>query len=140
VAAKGTDSVDAFRHPPQPLTRRHGPTGYADYQSYRPWLRDEFTFRCVYCLIREQWGRVTGEFDLDHFLPQASHPDKGADYLLYACRPCNLRKRDDVLLGYPDDLPDLRASHAPHNTRPEGIEESYFARRERRELPEQYVE
>ena len=53
---------------PAPHLRRHGPMGYADYASYRPWLRDEFSFRCVYCLLREQWGRVRGLFDLDHFL------------------------------------------------------------------------
>ena len=82
---------DAFRYPNVPLARRHGPEGYADYRSYRPWLRDEFAFRCVYCLIREQWGRVSGEFDLDHFLPQASHPDQTIEYdnLVYACHTCN---------------------------------------------------
>ena len=28
-------------------SRRHGPLGYLNYSSYRPWLRDEFQFRCV---------------------------------------------------------------------------------------------
>jgi hypothetical protein len=39
----------------------------------------------VFCLLREQWGRVRGEFDLDHFVPQVQNPDKEADYddLLY---------------------------------------------------------
>lgn len=75
--------------------RRHGPAGYG-YASYRPWLRDEFTFRCVYCLLREEWGRLTGEFDLDHFIPQANRPDLAAEYenLVYACHTCNLRKSD----------------------------------------------
>jgi hypothetical protein len=45
--------------------------------SYRPWLRDEFTFRCVYCLLRKQWGRVTGEFDVEHFRPLANSPELG---------------------------------------------------------------
>lgn len=49
-----------FNYPDAPHRRRHGPRGYADYASYRPWLRDEFTFRCVYCLLREQWGLVRG--------------------------------------------------------------------------------
>lgn len=35
--------------------RRHGPRGYADLRHFKPWLRDEFQFRCVYCLIRERW-------------------------------------------------------------------------------------
>ncbi len=76
--------------------RRHGPDGYAKYDSYRPWLRDEFTFRCVYCLKREQWGQVTGEFDIDHFQPQRRRPDRAADYpnLVYSCRRCNGVKLD----------------------------------------------
>ena len=184
----------AFRYPPQPLGRRH-----ANYRSYRPWLRDEFSFRCVYCLIREQWGRVTGEFDLEHFLPQIRSPERAAEYdnLFYACRSCNLRKSRmtvpdpgealtsesvrvypdgmvagltpdaqriirvlclnspalarwrrtwiriielageqdprlfQELMGYPEDLPDLRSCRAPANTRPEGIGG---------ELPDTYVE
>jgi hypothetical protein len=55
-----------FTYPAVPHIRRHGPQGYAHYSSYRPWLRDEFRFRCVYRLLREQWGRVAGIFDLDH--------------------------------------------------------------------------
>ncbi len=45
--------TDPFAYPPAPHVRRNGPQGYADYQSYRPWLRDEFSFRCVCCLLRE---------------------------------------------------------------------------------------
>ena len=40
---------------------------------------------------------------------------------------------------YPDDLPDLAALRPPGgNTRPEGITESYFERRERGDLPDIY--
>lgn len=76
--------------------RRHGPRGYANYEGYRPWLRDEFTFRCAYCLKREQWGPITGEFDIDHFQPQRLRPDLAADYtnLVYACRRCNTVKSE----------------------------------------------
>ena len=41
-------------------------------------------------------------------------------------------------LGFPPDLDDLRRLKPPTNRRPEGIEEGYFARRERGELPEIY--
>ena len=51
-----------FDYPANRQERRHGPSGYASYESYRPWLRDEFEFRCVYCLKRETWGQVTGDF------------------------------------------------------------------------------
>jgi hypothetical protein len=33
-----------FTYPATPEGRRRGPGGYADYESYRPWLRDEFAF------------------------------------------------------------------------------------------------
>jgi hypothetical protein len=84
----------AFAYPSGPLARRHGPAGYFDLQSFRPWLRDEFSFRCVYCLIREQWGKQFGEFDLEHFVPVSQSQDSSLDYdnLLYSCHPCNLRK------------------------------------------------
>lgn len=199
--------LDAFRYPSGPHARRHGPDGYADNLSYRPWLRDEFNFRCVYCLIREQWGRVTGEFDIDHFVPQGVYCGHALEYdnLLYACRTCNLRKGSGLLpdparsltsenvrvypdgsiagltpdaarlvrvlclnstrwkqwrrmwiriielaaehdrvllktlLGLPEDLPNLKQCRAPHNTRPDGIEKSWFCRRERGEVPEFFL-
>jgi len=83
-----------FTYPTEPHARRHGPQGYADYESYRPWLRDEFAFRCVYCLFREVWGQLRGLHAIDHFLPVASRPDLALDYdnLLYACISCNLGK------------------------------------------------
>jgi hypothetical protein len=196
-----------FDYPTTPLVRRHLPVGYADYASFRPWLRDDFNFRCVYCLRREQWGRMSGEFEMDHFLPVTQYPDQATEYdnLLYACSTCNNRKRSHIipdptqflmaglltifedgsilghtaeacrlirlldldgpdatdframwigiirlakrydtallqrLLGFPDDLPDLSQLRPPGgNRRPEGIEQSYFARRERGELPDTY--
>src|SRR5205814_6335056 len=86
--------MTAFLYPAQPHVRRHGPEGYADPESYRAWLRDEFTFRCVYCLLREQWGRVRGTFDIDHFLPVSLHPERERTYdnLLDACAACNAAK------------------------------------------------
>jgi hypothetical protein len=45
--------MPAFTYPAEPHLRRHGPQGYVDAASYRPWLRDDFAFRCVYCLFRE---------------------------------------------------------------------------------------
>ena len=86
--------MSPFTYPPEPHVRRHGPQGYADAASYRPWLRDEFTFRCVYCLFREQWGSLRGTFDVEHFRPIASHPGhtRSYDNLLYGCSACNVGK------------------------------------------------
>src|SRR6516162_3084584 len=89
----------AFSYPASPHMRRHGPRGYHDHESYRPWLRDEFTFRCVYCLLREQWGLVRGVFDIDHFLPVANYPDQRLAYdnLLYGWVTCNAAKGKQVV-------------------------------------------
>lgn len=40
-----------------------------------------------------------------------------------------------MLLGFPDDLPNLNQCRAPRNERSDGIAQSCFARRERGELP-----
>jgi hypothetical protein len=86
--------MNPFRYPAAPQVRRHGPCGYADVESYRPWLHDEFAFRCGYCLFREQWGRVKAGFALDHFLPVSVHPEHQGNYdnLVYACVACNQSK------------------------------------------------
>ena len=196
-----------FTYPPEPHVRRHGPQGYADAASYRPWLRDEFTFRCVYCLFREQWGRLRGTFEVEHFRPIASHPGDALSYdnLLYGCSACNVGKgkqlvpdpltalvcgdvwvnedgtiegrtrqarrlirvlglddreytefrlvwleivglaaREDPelyrkLMGFPNDLPNLARLRPPGgNSRPEGIEQSYFVQKKKAILPETY--
>ena len=52
------------------------------------------------------------------------------------------RRRPDlchVWLGFPDDLPNLESLRPPGgDTRPDGIEQSHFRRRERGELPATY--
>lgn len=195
-----------FDYPEPRDCRRHGPDGYASCESYRRWLRDEFDFRCAYCLKRETWGQITSEFELDHFRPQSANPRLRLDYenLVYACRRCNAVKgeqstRDPFLLlqatratshpdgslrsldcetlrlieqldlnsprlkewrvmwrrivalakehdprlhsqlvAFPKDLPDLKKLKPPHNTRKQGLDQCWFALRERGELPAAY--
>ena len=195
-----------FVYPAMRGQRRHGPAGYAEYTKYRPWLRDEFDFRCVYCLKRETWGQVTFDFELDHFKPQSLNPHLKLAYhnLVYACRRCNAVKHEQAvsdpfilltgsrvttlvdgslkardietdrlirqldlnspklnrwrvmwmrivdlakdrdrnlylqLVGFPDDLPNVARLRPPRNDREEGIEESWFARRRRGQLPDAY--
>lgn len=195
-----------FDYPESRSDRTHGPAGYSSYESFCPWLRDEFTFRCVYCLKRETWGQVTGEFELDDFEPQSLAPDRKFDYvnLVYACRRCNAVKLDQSiadpltmlssnvvvvlpdgviqsnvpevkrliqqidlnsptlrrwrvmwmrivdlaqerdadlyqqLTGFPENLPNLGRLRPPTNSRPDGIEISWYAKRRRGELPESY--
>lgn len=88
----------SLRIPATEHRRRHGPRGYLDYRAYKPWLRDEFAFRCIYCLCRERWcANGHEEFAVDHLVPRAALPNDLADYdnLLYACQSCN-RNRQDV--------------------------------------------
>ena len=101
--------MDAYRYPSRRHRRKHGPRGYRNAIEFRPWLRDEFLFRCIYCLEREQWVNRIGHFHGDHFLPVADHPDLALEYdnLLYVCQACNFRKgKQDV----PDPLRVLLSS------------------------------
>ena len=200
-------ATSAFQYPSAPHVRRHGPAGYASVESYREWLRDEFCFRCVFCLRREQWGPRTAAFHIEHLVPQKLAPELAYEYNthLYACARCNsvknarlrvpdptvvafgqcvrirsdgqietlndvgeclvdllaLDNRDlvqyrrlmlDMLsllcrtkrsayiewMQFPSDLPDLSSKPAPRNSRPQGITESWFARKRRGELPDTY--
>ncbi|ETX03548.1 MAG: hypothetical protein ETSY1_46895 (plasmid) [Candidatus Entotheonella factor] len=193
-----------FVYPQQIPGRKHGPQGYAYYEAYRDWLRDEFSFRCAYCLMREPWLRGSSGFQIDHSIPQAQYPAGILDYdnLVYTCPWCNQAKagiavpnpaevaygkalqvnedgiiqaKNDLglllieglkldhpeltsqrrlvlrivrlaeaknsvsvilnLLGYPDDLPNLRRKRPPAgNTRPDGIHSSCYQLRYRGEL------
>jgi HNH endonuclease len=93
-----------FAYSKSPHIRKHGPFGYVNYETYKDWLRDEFSFRCVYCLDRERWY-PTGHasFGVDHILPkgEAEYANLVCDYdnLLYACNQCNSSKRDELLLN-----------------------------------------
>ena len=86
--------ISPYRYLATVLNRKHGPQGYSKYGQYRPWLRDEFDFRCVYCLKREQWCHHVGEFELDHQVAQSIDSALCRDYmnLVYACHNCNHRK------------------------------------------------
>lgn len=85
-------TVSLFDYPQQPHVRKHGPSGYRNYKEYKPWLRDEFAFRCVYCLEREVWyPNGADAFSADHVVPQSEDPSRICDYtnLIYACMRCN---------------------------------------------------
>ncbi len=199
---------EPYAYPSAPHVRLHGPGGWSDYQRYREWLRDEFSFRCVYCLDREVWRDMRGRMHIDHFQPQALRPDLKSDYtnLLYLCPACNGLKRDTPLpdpcaialgrclrvhmdgrieainehgrllidrlaldepparehrrlmigtilsfaksnwpmfvqwMRYPEDLPDLSREDntPPTNSKPDGIKQSSYHKKQRGELPQVY--
>ena len=106
------EAVDLFCYPSQPSRRRHGPRGYASYQQYKPWLRDEFQFRCAYCLCRERWfPNGESSFSVDHLKPRSLFPDRLGDYdnLVYACVQCNSAKQD--LYPVPDPFSEPYGRH-----------------------------
>lgn len=86
-----------LRYPSTLQLRRRRPCGYTNYQSYKPWLRDEFSFRCLYCLWRERW-EADGHhgFGVEHVEPQATSPEQRIAYdnVVYACNTCNSTRRD----------------------------------------------
>ena len=207
--------------PESPHARRHGPYGLT-YDKYKDWVRDEFQFRCVYCLHREKWGKDGCRlFQLDHVVAWTADEAKRHIYenIVYSCGSCNWTKQerplpdpcsvafhgfyrfepdgsvtpldrageryveilgldaphlinfrrrtfrthrrleelidligDDVdelddadvldeiadLLGYPDDIPDLRRKRHKLNSKPKSEVQCYFARLERREIPAIY--
>jgi hypothetical protein len=90
------NAARSFQYSDAPLVRRHGPRGYARYEGFRPWLRDEFAFRCVYCLTRERWGKGQYGFQVDHLIPQSMDFSRIFDYdnLFYVCATCNEMKSD----------------------------------------------
>jgi nitrate reductase cytochrome c-type subunit len=90
-----------FAYAAVPHQRKHGPQGYADYQEYKDWLRDEFVFRCLYCLERERWyPSRAAAFSVDHVVPQVEDRMLVCLYgnLVYACLRCNSAKQDVKLI------------------------------------------
>lgn len=88
-----TTHPEPYKYSPFPHGRQHGPMGYASYESYRPWLEDEFSFRCVYCLKRMVWG-PTDVWAIDHVIPQNEDSSLTCEYdnLVLACQYCNSQK------------------------------------------------
>ena len=87
--------IDEF--PARPQRRRHGPVGYKGHRAFKPWLRDEFHYRCVYCLFREQYDtNGPRAFGVDHFRPKSRGEFAGVsldyDNLHYSCNLCNQAK------------------------------------------------
>ena len=100
-----------FVYSPAILARRHGPRSYDPFGGYKPWLRDEFTFRCVYCLEREVWYPDRADsFSVDHLIPQSQSPALIGEYanLVYACRRCNSHRGVELTF---DPAADIIADH-----------------------------
>jgi hypothetical protein len=95
VSDLGTDLWRrCFAYPERAPGRKHGPCGYAHYEAYRDWLRDEFSYRGAYCLMRKPWLRGPLGFQIDHSVPQIQFHAGRLVYsnLVYTCPWCNQAK------------------------------------------------
>jgi len=113
VSELGTDlHRRCFLFPQQLLKRIHGPQGYADYEAFRPWLRDQFLYRCAYCLMRETWLRGKAGFQIDHCIPHSKHAEGTLDFdnLVYTCPWCNQAKAG-VPVPHPAEVAYGKALH-----------------------------
>ena len=73
-----------------------------NYRKYKPWLRDEYEFRCVFCKAREKWSSEgAASFHADHLTPKSVDPERASDYsnLVYCCPRCNQVKSTKTLPG-----------------------------------------
>lgn len=99
--------TEPFRYANTPFSYAHGPSGYVNYQSFKPFLRDDFSYRCFFCLTRERWApQGHEEFSVDHVQPQSIAPERMNDYnnLLYACCSCNrIRQASPLPLDITDE-------------------------------------
>ena len=75
------------------FTRRADIPNVADYQGYRPYLREDFLRHCAYCTIHED--ELAGEdfYEIDHYRPKSKFPALINEYtnLYYCCKACNKR-------------------------------------------------
>jgi HNH endonuclease len=106
--------------------RRHEPSGYQDYQSLKPWLRDEFVFRCIYCLFRETWYPHGSEsFSVDHLVPRSVLGGKELECeyknLVYSCIHCNSSRGVNTILNPNDHYFDDHLSINESNGQLEGL-------------------
>lgn len=76
------------------FTRRPvAPTVKGDYTKFRPFVREDFSECCAYCLLHELLAGGRRNFELDHFrpksLPQFAILIKDFFNLYYTCHVCN---------------------------------------------------
>ncbi len=112
------------RYSDSPIRRQHAPK-QRDYRSFRPCVRIEFSYRCVYCLVSETEVRPASPhagFEVDHFRPQRrpfrrlrnAYPN-----VYWACPLCNRTKggawptpeEEHRGFGFVDPCSDVPAAH-----------------------------
>jgi len=72
-------------------------TSVAKYNDYRPEVRAEAKYKCVYCAIHENSLGGSDSFHIEHYKPKSkfSGLEKEFENLFYACAICNRFKSND---------------------------------------------
>ncbi|MFY9825651.1 MAG: HNH endonuclease [Thermoanaerobaculia bacterium] len=85
--------MNPFRYPDSLHLRTQTPDNFSDYRRYKPFLREEFGRRCVYCCLPDG-PKGEDTFGVDHYRPRFRFPELECEYnnLFYACNICNRRK------------------------------------------------
>ncbi len=80
------------------IVRQLNPGPFTKYQSYKPYLRKEFLYRCAYCTLHEGDAGAGGvwHYCVEHFRPKKKFPELLCVYsnLYYACPFCNTTKNE----------------------------------------------
>jgi 5-methylcytosine-specific restriction endonuclease McrA len=85
--------MNPFSYPEDRIVRRLTPGPFRNYHLYKPYLREEFSRRCVYCRLPDGMKGLD-TFGIDHYRPMVRFPAGETEYnnLFYACNTCNRRK------------------------------------------------
>jgi len=85
--------LNPFAYPKSRHRRKLSPPAYSTYKPYKPYLREEFGSRCVYCCLPDGL-KGPDAFGVDHYRPRKRFPALATTYsnLFYCCNCCNSRK------------------------------------------------
>ena len=69
---------------------------YANYRSFKEYLREDFNLRCGYCDAADHYSGGFRAYQIDHFAPKKLFPALKNEYnnLVYSCFYCNNGKSD----------------------------------------------
>ncbi len=90
---KRFQKVSPFKYPHKKHQRTQTPPQYSDYRRYKPYLKKEFSNKCVYCRKSDALEDIGG-FHVEHYRPKHQFKHLVTDYknLYYSCAACNRYK------------------------------------------------
>ncbi len=90
--------MTVFQYPKSKIKRKLSPRQFKRYQSYKPYLQEEFSRVCVYCRQPDS-SAPNLNFGVDHYrpkgIPRFASLVCNYENLYYCCGNCNSRKSDD---------------------------------------------